>query len=81
VTPAEHYAEAERLLFGAMSAASGSHNERYLVSIAQVHATLATVPDPPCVISTTEEPLTKEEADRIKAAFKGEAQLRPVVTR
>lgn len=37
----EHYAEAERLLDKAQGEDAGNHLERYFLSAAQVHATLA----------------------------------------
>jgi hypothetical protein len=43
VTPAEHYAEAEKLLVSASEEPLGSQSESYMIAAAQVHATLARV--------------------------------------
>jgi hypothetical protein len=43
MTPAEHYAEAEKFLRLAEQTETGDPLERYQLAAAQVHATLATV--------------------------------------
>lgn len=67
MTPAEHYAEAERLLERAADALRDGNTAHHTLAAAQVHATLATVPS-----STTEADVLLGLIQRIVAGELGE---------